>query len=228
MATFTFTGASTAVFGGARPVRRAKPKGQHEARKPIVCERVGRRLISWPAGENRCGEVRNGRTFNTAAAQVVRAHEVISVGARSAKHKQDHLARLHNHLIPFFGAKGLPEILSGLVQEYRIERLQGGGKPPACSTMLHEIVTRRQLLKTALRHGWLDRLPNFSAPRAPLMRRISAVTTPSSCRFRGGSSATWVPSVSPTFPFGLASFQTGGWNRAQAAGIFDISQNRQV
>jgi len=30
--------------------------------------------------------------------------------------------------------------------------------------MHQEIVTLRQVLKTALRHGWLDRLPDFSAP----------------------------------------------------------------
>src|ERR1700688_1134254 len=32
------------------------------------------------------------------------------------------------------------------------------------STMNHEIVTLRQTLKTATRHGWLDRLPDFSEP----------------------------------------------------------------
>ena len=30
--------------------------------------------------------------------------------------------------------------------------------------MHQEIVTLRQILKTALRHGWLDRLPDFSEP----------------------------------------------------------------
>jgi hypothetical protein len=30
--------------------------------------------------------------------------------------------------------------------------------------MHQEIVTLRRILKTALRHGWLDRLPDFSEP----------------------------------------------------------------
>jgi integrase len=38
------------------------------------------------------------------------------------------------------------------------------GKPPAYSTMHQEIVTLRQTLKTALRHGWLDHLPDLSEP----------------------------------------------------------------
>jgi hypothetical protein len=55
---------------------------------------------------------------------------------------------------------------SGKVQEYRIHRHEEAvakyGKPPAHSTMHQEIVTLRQTMKTALRHGWLDRLPDLS------------------------------------------------------------------
>jgi integrase len=35
---------------------------------------------------------------------------------------------------------------------------------PARSTMHHEIVTLRQVLKTANRHGWIDHVPDLSAP----------------------------------------------------------------
>jgi integrase len=38
------------------------------------------------------------------------------------------------------------------------------GNPPAHNTMHQEIVTLRQTLKTALRQGWLDRLPDLSEP----------------------------------------------------------------
>jgi integrase len=38
------------------------------------------------------------------------------------------------------------------------------GKPPARSTMHQEIVCLRQVLKTALRHGWLQHLPDLSEP----------------------------------------------------------------
>ena len=37
-------------------------------------------------------------------------------------------------------------------------------KPPARSTLHNEIVTLRQVLKTAIRQGWLDHLPDLSAP----------------------------------------------------------------
>jgi hypothetical protein len=60
------------------------------------------------------------------------------------------------------------EITAGKIQDYRIYRHQEAiakrGKPPGHSTMHQEIVTLRQVLKTALRHGWLDRLPDFSEP----------------------------------------------------------------
>jgi integrase len=63
---------------------------------------------------------------------------------------------------------GISEITAGKIQDYRIRRYQESiakrGKPPGHSTMNQEIVTLRQVLKTALRHGWLDRLPDFSEP----------------------------------------------------------------
>ena len=62
----------------------------------------------------------------------------------------------------------LPEITAGKVNEYRIHRLEEckakRGKPPAHNTMHQEIVTLRQIFKTALRHGWIDHLPDLSAP----------------------------------------------------------------
>ena len=36
---------------------------------------------------------------------------------------KDHEARLKNHLLPFFGGKGLSEVTAGLLQEYRVMRL---------------------------------------------------------------------------------------------------------
>jgi integrase len=62
----------------------------------------------------------------------------------------------------------LPEITAGKINEYRIHRLEEAkasrGKPPAHSTMHQEIVTLRQIFKTALRHGWIDHMPDMSAP----------------------------------------------------------------
>jgi Phage integrase SAM-like domain len=76
--------------------------------------------------------------------------------------------RRSGRLVPFFGDLGISEITAGKIQDYRIYRHQEAiakrGKPPGHSTMHQEIVTLREVLKTALRHGWLDRLPDFSEP----------------------------------------------------------------
>ena len=51
----------------------------------------------------------------------------------------------------------------GAVQDYRIHRRQAD-RPPARTTLHHELVTLRQVLKTAMRHGWLSHLPDLTAP----------------------------------------------------------------
>jgi integrase len=114
-------------------------------------------------GKQRQGELLSEKTFRETSEQFLREYEIITEGDRNAKYVQDHHARLRNHLNPYFGSKGLSQVTPGLVQEYRIERLNSE-RPPAKSTMLHEIVTLRQVLKTAIRHGWLDRLPDLSMP----------------------------------------------------------------
>jgi integrase len=62
----------------------------------------------------------------------------------------------------------LAEITPGQLQEYRIHRrakaMEEHGKPPARNTMHQEIVTLRQTLKTAIRHGWLQYLPGLPEP----------------------------------------------------------------
>ncbi len=64
------------------------------------------------------------------------------------------------------------------MQEYRVHRITSRlepnpesnanrpvkDKPPARSTIHDEIVTLRQVLKTAIRHGWLAHLPDLSPP----------------------------------------------------------------
>ena len=93
-------------------------------------------------------------------------------GQRNEKYVADHKARLRNHLISYFGKKGLSEIRPGLVRECRMHRLQSPPKEdpnkrfrkPSRTTMLHEIVTLRQVLKTAVWHGWLEMVPDLSQP----------------------------------------------------------------
>ena len=119
-------------------------------------------------GKSRSGELRNEKTFKDAAAQFEREYEIITEGQRNPQYVADHKARLKLHLVPFFGPMGLSEITAGQVQEYRIHRrekaMAARGKPLSRSAMHHEIVTLRQVLKTALRHGWLQHLPDLSEP----------------------------------------------------------------
>jgi len=117
-------------------------------------------------GKHHRGELKNEKTFLFAATQFEHEYEVITDGQRSPKWVRGHKDRLRLHLLPFFGTLGLSEVTAGKVQEYRVHRIQGanGGKPPAKSTLHDEIVTLRQVLKTAMRHGWLQHLPDLSSP----------------------------------------------------------------
>jgi integrase len=119
-------------------------------------------------GKLRRGELKSEKTFKDAAAQFEREFEIITEGQRNPVYVQGHKDRLRVHLIPFFGAMGLSEVTPGQLQEYRIYRREKAvkerGKPPARSTLHQEIVCLRQVLKTALRHGWLKYLPDLSEP----------------------------------------------------------------
>jgi integrase len=117
-------------------------------------------------GKLRAGEIKTEKTFRHASEQFLREYDIITQGERSKGYVRGQHCRSVIHLVPFFGQLGLSEVTSGKVQEYRIHRHEEAvakyGKPPAHNTMHQEIVTLRQTLKTALRHGWLDRLPDLS------------------------------------------------------------------
>jgi integrase len=119
-------------------------------------------------GKARNGEINDEKTFREAAVQFEREYQIITEGQRNAEYVVGHSTRLRLHLVPFFGDMGLSEITPGQIQEYRIHRHEEAvkeyGKPPARSTMHQEIVVLRQTLKAAVRHRWLDRLPDLSEP----------------------------------------------------------------
>jgi integrase len=106
------------------------------------------------------------RTFRKAAEQFLKEYEVITEGHRSPRWVSGYADRLRLHVLPFFGDMGLSTITPGKVQEYRVHRITTSptGKAPARSTIPNEIVTIRQVLKTAIRHEWLAHLPDFSPP----------------------------------------------------------------
>jgi integrase len=117
-------------------------------------------------GKLRSGEIKTEKTFREASELFLRGYDIITQGERSKDYIKGQHWRSTVHLVPFFGHLGLSEVTAGKVQDYRIHRHEEAvakrGKPPAHNTMHQEIVTLRQTLKTALRHGWLDRLPDLS------------------------------------------------------------------
>jgi hypothetical protein len=98
----------------------------------------------------------------------LREYDIITQGQRSKVYVEGQQRRSQGQLVPFFGPLGLSEITAGKIQDYRIHRhdeaVAKRGKPPARNTMHQEMVALRQTLKTAIRHGGLDRLPHLSEP----------------------------------------------------------------
>jgi integrase len=122
-------------------------------------------------GKSRAGMLKTGKTFKQAADQFLLEYEIITEGQRSRQYVRIIRLHLQLHLLPFFGNKVVSEITPGLVQEYRIHRMTSRkdkktGEParPSSVTLRMEIVTLRQVLKTANRQGWLPFLPDLSAP----------------------------------------------------------------
>lgn len=117
-------------------------------------------------GKIGAGEIIGDRNFKRACKLFIRDYEAMTAGQRNPKYVRDHRARIDNHLIPYFGELGLAQITAGKIMEYRLHRLNPpeGVKVPSRSTLHHEIVTLRQILKTAVRHGLLKVLPDLSMP----------------------------------------------------------------
>lgn len=119
-------------------------------------------------GKLKAGTLKHEKTFRDAAAQFRHEYEAITEGERNATYVKGHWRRIDRHLNPFFGDLGLSDVTRAKVQEYRIKRrkevVKGKSTTPARSTLHQEIVTLRQILKTAELHGWIAAVPNLSAP----------------------------------------------------------------
>ncbi|MFV3078154.1 hypothetical protein, partial [Niveispirillum fermenti] len=128
--------------------------------------------------KDRVGVLDSGPTFAKAASQFQKEYGLITGGERSQKWTEGHELRLRVHLVPFFGDLPINKLTAGKVQEYRVHRMttymlpnphskgkhKPKAKPPARSTLHNEIITLSLVLQTAQRHGWIDHLPNLSAP----------------------------------------------------------------
>ena len=130
------------------------------------------------------------KTFKQAADQFLKEYEIITEGQRSPRWVEGHwhpLApapfallrrprRLRGDAGQGAGIPGspattpplgkLPTSRAGARAAIRAGRHKStpAQKAPARSTLHDEIVTLRQVLKTAIRHGWLDHLPDLSPP----------------------------------------------------------------
>ncbi|MAM33825.1 MAG: integrase [Micavibrio sp.] len=117
-------------------------------------------------------------TFRDVAEKFIEEYSVIAEGQRSPKWIEGHASRLRVHILPFFGDLLISEVTGGKVQEYRVFRMTPRteknpnakdnrpfkGKIPAPKTLHNEIVTLRQILKTAVRHAWITSIPDLSMP----------------------------------------------------------------
>jgi integrase len=144
--------------------RRVSTKEESLAKAKEIAEDWYLRL----RGKLRAGEIKPEKTFREVSAQYLHEYDIMTQGQRNKRYVDGQHRRSSVHLVPFFGNMGISKITAGKILVYRIHRHQQAiakrGKPPAHSTMHQEIVTLRQTLKTATRHGWLDRLPDFSEP----------------------------------------------------------------
>lgn len=121
--------------------------------------------------KHRSGELKGGKLFSDAAKVFEAEYAALTAGERNAKYVQGHSDRLRVHLLPFLGSNPVDEIGPQTAQDYRVHRMTSKKHPktgeplrPSRSTIHHEIVTLRLVLKTAERKGWIKFVPNLSAP----------------------------------------------------------------
>jgi len=121
--------------------------------------------------KHRAGELRGGKLFKAAAEKFLPEYEALTAGERNARYVKGHGDRLRVHLLPFFGDTVVSDITPQTVQDYRVHRVTSKKHPktgepmrPARSTIHHEIVTLRHVLKTAQRLGWIKFVPDLSPP----------------------------------------------------------------
>lgn len=127
-------------------------------------------------GKQAIGVLGKGKTFREVAKVFEREFRLITRGERNEHYIKCLLGCLRIHTLPFFGDKLVSEVTAGLVQEYRIHRLENPRphplrradapppRPPSRKTLREEMIPIRQVLKTAVRHGWLSGLPDLSEP----------------------------------------------------------------
>lgn len=113
----------------------------------------------------------NAVTFRQVSEIFKAEYTAITQGERNEKYVAQKEDQIKVHLLPFFQDTPVADITAGMIQEYRVHRQTSRIDPktnkpkkPARATLHGEIVTLRQILKTANRKGWIDAVPDMSAP----------------------------------------------------------------
>lgn len=124
-----------------------------------------------PVEDRRRRTPSSGPTFSQAADAFLAEYNVMTQGERNEQYVKGKADHVRVHLLPFFGETPVADISADKVNSYRIHRQTsrvdpktGETKRPARSTLHTEIVTLRQILKTANRKGWISALPDMKAP----------------------------------------------------------------
>ena len=122
------------------------------------------------SGKYAAGTLQTGMSFKKAAELFLAEYESITQGERSPSYVEKQEMNVRVHLMPFFGSMTVNEINGGTVQQYRAHRQtsrkdkKGEPKRPSRSSLHHETITLRHILRTANRHGALSHIPEISAP----------------------------------------------------------------
>jgi len=115
------------------------------------------------------GGLAKGKKFRIASALFVSEYKALMATERSPRYIKLLENIIKNHLDPFFGDLAVQEITEDTAQSYRVHRSQnkdkdGAPRPPARTTIHHEIIALGHVMKTAKRKGWITHVPSFSAP----------------------------------------------------------------
>jgi hypothetical protein len=95
-------------------------------------------------GKARSGDLGSSPAFKKAAALFLQEYEAITQGQRAPDAVQRYELIINVHILPFLGNTPCDQVNTSKVQEYRVHRRKTAqeriGRPPARSSMHHEIV----------------------------------------------------------------------------------------
>ena len=169
MESFTSTSARTAVSGSAPRSSAARTGARDEGGEPLPGEGNCRGLVLELEGNHGPANCIPAPTFKKAADQFSAEYEAITEGERNPdgfkatsgccactlSHSSERWSLLRNHRRQ---SAGIPSSSA----ELAIEKTRQATVTDR--TLHHETVTLRQVLKTAMRHGWLNAMPDLSQP----------------------------------------------------------------